>query len=412
MADRGQVGADLVGAPGLEPDPQQRRARQQLARPRSASRAARRASVRVDITLAARAVAARAARRSCRCAASGRPVDERQVLALDLARADHAAAAPVGVARTSPPPSAPRCRGRAGARSPAAPGPSPPAARPASACASVVPAVAGRRVHDHAGGLVDHQQVLVLEHDLEADVRRRGSASRVGLGDSTTHRSPAASRWRLGRASPSTVTAPASISRCGRRARAAPPRARQERVEPLPGVVRRRRSGRLCAVRSISTTTEQQRSTPTTMQTSARLNAGQAIGSMKSITAPSRARSARLPSAPPRSSPTGSHSHGHVAVARRSTRSGTASESAIRTATTRARRPRARRTRRPRCARCVRSRPEEDVHCSPRSSEATAIAFVDLVERHDHGRRGQRGRAAGRSPAQPADRGRRRSARR
>ena len=40
---------------------------------------------------------------------------------------------------------------------------------------------------------------------------------------------------------------------------------------------------------------------------SARLKAGHAIGSMKSITAPSRARSARLPSAPPRISPTGSH---------------------------------------------------------------------------------------------------------
>ena len=55
-----------------------------------------------------------------------------------------------------------------------------------------------------------------------------------------------------------------------------------------------------------STTT----TTPAVIATSARLNAGHSGGSMKSVTAPSRIRSARLPSAPPATRPTPSHSHG------------------------------------------------------------------------------------------------------
>ena len=51
------------------------------------------------------------------------------------------------------------------------------------------------------------------------------------------------------------------------------------------------------------------------MHESATLKAGQAIGSMKSITAPSRARSARFPSAPPNSSPTGSQSQARSRLA-------------------------------------------------------------------------------------------------
>ena len=46
------------------------------------------------------------------------------------------------------------------------------------------------------------------------------------------------------------------------------------------------------------------------MHESATLKAGHATGSMKSTTAPSRALSARLPSAPPSSIPTGSQSSG------------------------------------------------------------------------------------------------------
>ena len=55
---------------------------------------------------------------------------------------------------------------------------------------------------------------------------------------------------------------------------------------------------------------------PAVIATSARLNAGHSGGSMKSVTAPSRIRSARLPSAPPASRPTPSHSPGRVGVER------------------------------------------------------------------------------------------------
>src|SRR5439155_9824101 len=46
-------------------------------------------------------------------------------------------------------------------------------------------------------------------------------------------------------------------------------------------------------------TSSMSRKTPTTIATSARLKVGQNGRSMKSVTAPSRTRSARLPSAPP-----------------------------------------------------------------------------------------------------------------
>ena len=41
--------------------------------------------------------------------------------------------------------------------------------------------IAGSRVHDHSGGLVDHQEVVVLEHDVERDVLR-GRIERLGWG--------------------------------------------------------------------------------------------------------------------------------------------------------------------------------------------------------------------------------------
>ena len=56
-----------------------------------------------------------------RAAAGVRPaLDEREVLALDLPRCGSAPAARGEPGRTSPPPSAPRCRGRAGGRCPGA----------------------------------------------------------------------------------------------------------------------------------------------------------------------------------------------------------------------------------------------------------------------------------------------------
>src|SRR5829696_4996106 len=52
--------------------------------------------------------------------------------------------------------------------------------------------------------------------------------------------------------------------------------------------------------------------TPAVIATSARLNAGHSGGSRKSVTAPSRTRSARLPSAPPASRPTPIHNRGRA----------------------------------------------------------------------------------------------------
>src|SRR3954451_16646010 len=53
-------------------------------------------------------------------------------------------------------------------------------------------------------------------------------------------------------------------------------------------------------------TSSNSNSTPTTIETSARLNVGQSGRAMKSVTAPSRTRSARFPSAPPIKSAAGS----------------------------------------------------------------------------------------------------------
>ena len=97
----------------------------------------------------------------------GRPVDEREVLALQLARRQQplqARGAPPHSARR---PAAPTCRGPGGGRSPRAWG------RPARAGAAQglgqralrVPA---SRVHDHAGRLVDDQECVVLEGHPEA----------------------------------------------------------------------------------------------------------------------------------------------------------------------------------------------------------------------------------------------------
>src|ERR687891_2530307 len=57
---------------------------------------------------------------------------------------------------------------------------------------------------------------------------------------------------------------------------------------------------------STRSTFQRSSKTPRTIATSARLKVGQSGRAMKSVTAPSRARAARVPSAPPTSSPAGS----------------------------------------------------------------------------------------------------------
>ena len=96
--------------------------------------------------------------------------------------------------------------------------------------------VAGRRVHDHARRLVDHDQVGVLVEDVERDVlglrRRRGA----GSGTSTATTSPVrftSSPWL---ARPPPATCPSLISRCSWNATARR-RWRPEAVEPLAGLL-------------------------------------------------------------------------------------------------------------------------------------------------------------------------------
>src|SRR4051794_36681841 len=113
---------------------------------------------------------------------------------------------------------------------------------------------------------------------------------------------------------------------------------------------------------------------PTTIPASARLNAGQNDGSMKSITAPPRARSSRLPSAPPRITPTGSHSHGVVDLSLKNTTSSVsaASVSTVTTAPPPENAPNAT----PVLRTLVRSRPKKTLTLSPRSIAWMAICLV------------------------------------
>ena len=134
-----------------------------------------------------------------------------------------------------------------------------------------------------------------------APAPRRASARRVD-------RSPPASTWRLGRGlavdghapgvdQPLRLRARARRRRRGRR-RAARPRASggSDRGQ--------RRVARVPRARTSSA------STPNVIAMSATLNAGQCGSLTKSVTAPARTRSIRLPTAPPSSSPVGSQTSG------------------------------------------------------------------------------------------------------
>ena len=234
VADRQQVRADLVRAPGLEPHPQQRVAGQRALGLEVGDRARGLVGVGRDPRAHAAVAAERRVDRPARAPAGG-PRRARGTRARSRARAARACSAAwassarattqqPGRVAVEPVHDARRARGP-----PAAP------TRPASACASVPGCVAARRVHDDARRLVDHEQVLVLVGDRERRVGHVG-ARRPRRRRSTSIVSPPRSTWRLGRGAPSTRTAPASISRCaaarepaarrGRRRAARPPRRR------------------------------------------------------------------------------------------------------------------------------------------------------------------------------------------
>jgi hypothetical protein len=163
MPDRGHVRADLVRAPGLEPDAEEGRPRVGLDDLEMRARLARAvAAHRHQLAV----VAVAADRRVDRARPGVRaPLHERQVLALELAgpdqaleravhgiglRHDHqAGGVPVEAVHYPGAPGLGAARGAAGERLRKGAG-----------------RVAGRRVYDHPGGLVDDQQVVILEHDL------------------------------------------------------------------------------------------------------------------------------------------------------------------------------------------------------------------------------------------------------
>ena len=136
MADRRHVDADLVRAPGVQHDPQQRRVPAAPLELEVRARLARLGRCR-STSASGRGGGGRSARRSSPCRAGGLAVDERQVLASQRCAAPAAPSARGGRRRSWRRPAAPRCRGRAGARFPARHGSPPSAPAPPSACASV-----------------------------------------------------------------------------------------------------------------------------------------------------------------------------------------------------------------------------------------------------------------------------------
>ena len=172
--------------------------------------------------------------------------------------------------------------------------------------------VARRRMGHQAGGLVHHEQVVVLvEHARSSRSSGSGRRSAALLERSRPRRPPCGGSWTA--RSPSTVTRPASISALsGRARRPAPVRDARNASRRGAGVGRRRPSASTAVRRASLSTTNSSTSTPSTMQLSATLKAGQATGSMKSTTAPSRARSMRFPAAPPTSMPDGQPQERHA----------------------------------------------------------------------------------------------------
>ena len=276
------------------------------ASPRAAS------SVSVEMRVRGRGGRGRSGRRSCPCAPAGGPRPARGTRARSCAPAAARLERPVDLVGLAPRPAAPTCRGRGGGRSPRATGPRRPAARPASACASVPSRCPRRRVHDHAGGLVHDQQVLVLVGDGERRLAALGCGTRIGL----VHLDPFAAGAAGGawaRTVPSTSTWPASISALRLRARAQ--RLRQEAVQALPG----RRGGDVKVSHAASSWAVGRVALLDHVEQRQHAERDRHVGhverrpqreSMKSVTAPRRRRSNRLPSAPPSSRPVGSQASG------------------------------------------------------------------------------------------------------
>ena len=305
MPDRQQVRADLVRAARLEPHAQQRVVRQRPLDLEVRDRLAR--LVRVGRDPRAHAPVA-AERRVDRAAPRRRAaLDQRQVLAHELARARAAALSAAWTGSERATTSRPDVSRSSRCTMPARSGSSPPATRPASACASVPWRCPRAGWHDHAGRLVDDDQVLVLPGDANGVGRGRpaGAAPARLLDAHQLAAARARGAWPSRRRRP---------SRARRRSAAAPrrasPRARRgrrpgARPPPPPGRSAHAASASRAAVAAVPRARRSAPRTPTVIAMSATLNAGKCGNLTKSVTEPSRARSIRLPIAPPSSSPVG-----------------------------------------------------------------------------------------------------------
>ena len=165
-------------------------------------------------------------------------------------------------------------------------------------------------MHDEARRLVDDEQVLVLVGDGEGRAGAIGAGAGGGSSppSSSTTRSPAASRWRLGTGAPSTVTRPSSIRRAARDRE--PSGAARKASSRAPAVVRSARGARIVALQD-----DQQQQHAERDRRVGQVEGGQCGSLTKSVTAPSRTRSTTLPTAPPTSIPVGSHTSGRSRVA-------------------------------------------------------------------------------------------------
>ena len=187
MADRGEVGPDLVRAAGLEPDAHERVRARGTARPRSGC--GPRGCPCASTCACARARRGRAARRSSRVRDPGGR--QRAPGTRARPRAARSAAGARRGRRASPLATSIRPEVSRSRRWTAS-GPHR-GTRPATrrACCRGGPAPGGPR----AGRLVDDHEVVVLPHDR--GLARRGPGPRIGLWRSTRTRSPPARRVRL-----------------------------------------------------------------------------------------------------------------------------------------------------------------------------------------------------------------------
>ncbi len=324
-ADRRQVDADLVGAPGLERHAQQRAAGQRLdelevgdgvagvvARERHAGRVA---AVAADRGLDAAAARARAA------------AHEREVRAADPAAAQLRLQARVRAAVAGHEQQA----GGVAVEPVDDPGAGVVAARgdPGERVDERRAAVPRHGMHQQAGRLVGHHQVLVGVGERHAHIgrwrdRRPAAPARAA---SPPRRRPAGATW-AGR--PRRRARGRRRSAARRRRASRPPRGRRRTgrgaCRPRPAAPRARSrplelGGRVDVGRRVAGAGARRASgrapagpTPITMKLSARLNVGQWLMWMKSVTWPSRTRSARFETLPPTSRPSATGKE-HVARA-------------------------------------------------------------------------------------------------